>query len=67
MATLRIPVPEQTITDFKSKCAGWLRRARQQKALAKAMVKRMHEMRARAVEMRKPPNPAALLWRADVV
>lgn len=54
MVTTRIPSPEPTPADFKTKCAGWLRRAKQQKVLARAMVKRMHVMRARAAAMREP-------------
>jgi len=53
MALTRIHLPEHTAADFKTKCAGWLRR-KQQKVLAKAMVERIHEMRAGAAEMREP-------------
>jgi len=56
MAITRISLPEGTTTDFKAKCAGWLRRAKQQRVLAKAMVKHMQAMRARAAEMRKPKS-----------
>lgn len=61
MAITRIPLTAQTTADFKTKCAGWLRRAKQQKMLAKSMVLRMREMRARATEMRSPVKS----WHLD--
>lgn len=57
MVITGISLPEATTAEFKTKCEGWLERAKQQEVLARAMVTRIHEMRARAAEMRKPPNP----------
>jgi hypothetical protein len=63
MAIARIPLPEQSTVDFETKCDEWLQRAAQQRALAKEMIKQMHEMRDHAAEMRKPPNPTTFSWR----
>jgi hypothetical protein len=62
MALTRIPLSEQPIVDFNTKCAGWLQKAEQQKVRAMEMIKQAHEMCDHAAEMRKRPNPA-LPWR----
>ena len=56
MALTKIPLPGRAIS-FAARCIDWLRTAEQQKALAKEMIERSQEMRDRAVEMRKTPNP----------
>jgi len=60
MPIIRILLPEPTV-DFTAKCKERLRRATEQKALAKEMIERSQKMRDRAVEMRKLPSPP---WRA---
>jgi len=60
MALARIPLPEPSV-DFAAKCKEWLRRAAQQKALAREMIERSQKMRDRAVEMTKAPS---LHWRS---
>ena len=60
MAITRVLLPEQTTADFRKKGVGWLQRAKEQKVLAKEMVKRTHQMRDRAAEMRRAPNLVAL-------
>jgi len=54
MASNKIPLPERAIS-FASKCIDWVRRAEQQRVLAREMIERSQEMRDRAVGMRKPP------------
>ena len=55
MAIARIPLPEASV-NFAAKCKEWLRRAAQQKALAREMIERSRMMRNRAVEMAKMPS-----------
>ena len=56
MAIAGIPLPEPSV-DFGAKCKEWLRRTEQQTALARGMIERVQEMRDRAAEMKKAPNP----------
>jgi hypothetical protein len=63
MADSTIPLSEQPIVDFRTKCTMWLQKAEQQRVRAIEMSKLAHQMCDIAAEMRKRPNPAALPWR----
>ena len=53
---LALDEPERPTATFAMKCDYYLRRAEEQKALAREMINKAQQMYDCAVEMRKPPR-----------
>jgi hypothetical protein len=52
----KIPTPRQAAVNFAMKCDYYMRRAEEQKALAREMINNVRRMCDRAVQMRKSPS-----------
>lgn len=55
MAIPKTPTPTQPTVTFALKCEYYVRRAEEQKALAREMINNARRMADRALEMRKQP------------